>query len=307
MPDLIRGPLCDVRSRVFDSARWAGYRPRPDDIIIATYPKCGTTWMQRIVSMLIFKSTEPKPVHEMSPWPDMRAMGPIEPVLAAAEAQTHRRFFKAHMPYDALPVYEGVKFIHVARDGRDAAMSYHNHQSNFTDAMIERFTAISLADPKFGNPYRRPPADPADYFHFWVSAEEELIGDPLACFFNIEPSFWAAKDEPNVLLVHYNDLKADREGEMRRIARFLDIEVSEDLWSALVEAASFESMKRQEDALMPGANRLAKDGLRWFLNKGSNGRWRDVVRAEDLALYEAKVKARFSPDLARWIEKGRLG
>jgi hypothetical protein len=56
MPKLVRGPLCAVRSRLFDSARWDRYAPRKDDIVIATYPKCGTTWTQRIVGMLVFGS-----------------------------------------------------------------------------------------------------------------------------------------------------------------------------------------------------------------------------------------------------------
>ena len=153
MPKLVRGPVHEVRSRVFDSARWGHYRPRADDIIIATYSKCGTTWMQRIVCMLVFKSADPRPVWDLSPWPDMRLFGPIEDTLAKAEAMTHRRFFKSHLPYDALPVYEGVKFIHVARDGRDAAMSLHNHFASFTPAAVQMINEVSLGDPKFGTTY----------------------------------------------------------------------------------------------------------------------------------------------------------
>ncbi len=152
---LDREPTRKVRSRVFDSERWQGYAPRSDDIIIATYSKCGTTWMQRIVSMLIFASAEPKQIWDLSPWPDMRLFGPIEATLGAAEAQTHRRFFKTHLPYDALPHPEGMKFIHVARDGRDAALSFHNHLSNFTPETLARLDQISLGDPRFGDPYPR--------------------------------------------------------------------------------------------------------------------------------------------------------
>ena len=307
MPDLVRGPTREVRSRFFDSARWAGYKPRADDIIIATYPKCGTTWMQRIVSMLVFKSADPRPVQDISPWPDMRLMGPVEPVLAAADAQTHTRFFKSHLPYDALPVYEGVKFIHVARDGRDAAMSFHNHQSSYTPDAVQRMSEVSLGDPKFRTPFTPPSADASHYFHEWLCGDEDGLGDPHASFFHIETSFWAARDEPAVLLVHYNDLKADRAGEMRRIAEFLEIEISPSLWPELVEAASFEAMKRQGEDLLPGASRSWDNGAGRFLYKGTNGRWQDVVRPEDLAAYEVKVKAAFSPDLARWIEHGRLG
>ena len=52
MTALKRGPTIESRSRYFDSGGWNDYQPRPDDIIIATYPKCGTTWTQRIVGMI---------------------------------------------------------------------------------------------------------------------------------------------------------------------------------------------------------------------------------------------------------------
>ena len=305
MPQLVHAPSIEVRSRVFDSARWSGYRPRPDDIIIATYSKCGTTWMQRIVAMLVMQSAEPAPIWDLSPWPDMRIFGPIEAVLAAAEALTHRRFFKSHLPFDALPLFEGAKIIHVARDGRDAAMSFHNHLANFTPAAFQMLDEVSLADPKFGAPYPRPPADPADFFREWVRDGGDQ-GDPAASFFYVERSFWNARRDPNVLLVHYNDLKQDRAGEMRRVADFLGISVADELWPGLVDAAGFEAMKRQADALIPMAQNLWDDGPRRFLHKGTNGRWREVVAEADLASYEARVKADFAPGLAAWLENGRL-
>ena len=43
------------RTWMTDSRRWDTYRPRTGDIVVATYPKCGTTWMQRIVDLLIFR------------------------------------------------------------------------------------------------------------------------------------------------------------------------------------------------------------------------------------------------------------
>ena len=308
MKRLDLGPKREVRSRVFDSARWQGYAPRRDDVIIATYSKCGTTWMQRIVSMLVFGTAEPKPIWDLSPWPDMRLFGPIEETLANAEAQTHRRFFKSHLPYDALPIYEGVKFIHVARDGRDAALSLHNHLRNFRPETLAHLTAISLDDPKFGTPYPLVSKDPAEFFHAWV--EDSVYdgqGDAGASFFEVENSFWAAKDNPDVLLVHYADLKRDRDGEMRRVAAFLDIDVAESDWPTMIEAAGFETMKRQGEVLIPAAQRLWAEGSNAFFNRGLNGQWQDVVSPGDLALYDAKVKAQFAPDLADWIEHGRHG
>lgn len=304
-PPLIRPITRPVRSRFFDSAGWDNFAVRPDDIVIATYPKCGTTWTQRIVGMLIFGSADPFPVQDISPWPDFRAIPP-EATAELAASQTHRRFLKSHLPYDALPVHEGVKYIHVARDGRDAAMSFFHHKANYTPDVIGLFTQIGLDDPKFGDTINLTPSDPADHFHDWLDGHEDAFGDPGASFFALENSYWAARRDPNMLLVHYNDLKADRAGEMRRIAEFLGVEIAGDLWPSLIEAAGFDAMKAAADTLMPTAGDIFEGGGNTFLHKGTNGRWRDLYRADDLARYDARVAAEFSPALAAWCEHGRL-
>ena len=66
-------------------------------------------------------------------------------------------------------------------------------------------------------------------------------------------------------------------------------------------------MKRQADELMPGAIDTWEGGGNTFLNKGTNGRWRDVFHADDLATYDDRVRRTFEPELATWIEHGRLG
>lgn len=305
MPLLLKAATRAVRSRVFDSARWSGYQPRADDIIIGTYSKCGTTWMQQIVSMLVFKSALPRPIWELSPWLDMRMFGPVEGVLAAAEAQTHRRFLKTHLPLDALPIYEGVKFIHVARDGRDAAMSLHNHLFNFTGDALQRFSEISRDDPKFGDDYPAVPESAAAYFAEWL-LDGGGQGDDGASFFHVENSYWAERENRDMLLVHYNDLKSDLGGEMRRVAAFLGIGISEALWPEIIAAAGFDAMKRNGDALIPVANMLWAEGAARFLNKGANRQWQDVVSSADLARYDALTEMHFAPDLARWLEHGRI-
>ena len=82
--------------------------------------------MQQIVSLLVFQSPEPRDIQNESPWIDMRVR-PIEEVTERIEAQTHRRFLKTHLEFDALPIYDSVRYIHVARDGRDAFISWYNH------------------------------------------------------------------------------------------------------------------------------------------------------------------------------------
>jgi len=68
----------EYRTWIIDSRRWGHYRPRATDVVIATYPKCGTTWMQRIVDLLIFQTPEPRPIMEVSPWLDRRFPEPVD-------------------------------------------------------------------------------------------------------------------------------------------------------------------------------------------------------------------------------------
>ena len=307
---LVRPATRVYRTWVLDSQRWDHYRPRPGDIVIATYPKCGTTWMQRIVDLLVFQTPEPRPVMEISPWVDRRFPEPVEAVMARIEAQDHRRFLKSHLPADGLPIFDEVKYVHVARDGRDACMSYHNHGTGFTPEMLEGLDQAGLKDEAIGRPYPRFPADPAEHFHRWLTVSAvsgDMDGSPLMSFFGFERSWWAERGRPNVLLVHYNDLKTDLAGEMRRVADFLGISVPSDVWPALVDAAGFAAMRRDGDVLMGTVASIFQGGAARFFHRGTSARWRGIFREEDLALYEAKMGAEFPPDCARWVAGGRAG
>jgi len=74
--------------------------------------------------------------------PSVRA--PLEETLAKIEAQAHRRFLKSHLPADGLPLHDAVRYIHVARDGREACLSFCNHIANYTPWMLERLDAAGL-------------------------------------------------------------------------------------------------------------------------------------------------------------------
>lgn len=305
---LIRHAQREYRTWSIDSRRWDDYRPRPDDIVIATSPKCGTTWTQQIVSSLVFQDATPRPISTVSLWPDTRFRLSAEDLRAAMEAQTHRRFLKTHVPIDGLPLYSEVRYIHVARDGRDAVLAMHNHYGGFTEPHLRLLDRIGLEDPCIGRPYPRLPQDPAEYFRLWLSepvVAGQSDGLPSPSFFDLEVSYWAERRRPNVLLVHFADLKADLDGEMRRIAAFLDIRVDEAVWDDLVAAAQFEAMRAVGSTLMPPTQDHLLGGADRFFNKGVNGRWRDVLSPADLALYDAKVRAKFTPALAAWIEGGR--
>ena len=305
---LVRPPLREYRTWVLDSRYWDGYAPRPDDIVIATAPKCGTTWMQQIVSSLIFQDDRVRALPTVSPWVEARFRFTADQVSKILADLPHRRFLKTHLPFEGLPFYDEVNYIHVARDGRDAALSMHNHSTGFSDEQLAGFDVIGLADPVIGRPYERPPADPATFFRSWLAVKRVrsfVEGPPSPHFFDLEASYWAERRRPNVLLVHYADLSADLNVEMRRIAAFLGIEIDENIWPSLVHAAGFEAMKSSGDELMPQTKLMFAEGSKRFFNKGQNGRWRGVLSESDLALYADAVRKMRKPGLAGWLEGGR--
>jgi aryl sulfotransferase len=306
----VRPPSRTCRTWVIDSRRWDGYQPRLGDIVIATYPKCGTTWMQRIVGLLIFQDPAPRPVMELSPWIDRRGREPVEAVLARIEAQKHRRFLKAHLPADGLPLHDEVRYVHVARDGRDACLSFHNHGTGLTAEVLAGLDRIGREDPTIRQPYPRVAADPGEHFHRWIVGGAEPAygpGPAAASFLEGERSWWEERHRSNVLLVHHADLKADLAAEMRRVAEFLGIDVPAGLWPALVEAAGFSAMRRDGAVLMGSVAASFTGGDRRFFHRGDNGRWLGRFRPADLARYEAEVAARLPPACARWLEHGRIG
>ena len=318
MASLLRGPARTVRTPVADSRRWNGFEPRDDDIVIATFAKCGTTWTQRIVDLLVFQSPDVRPFGDISPWLDATIFNPIEEDLATLKAQSHRRYIKSHLPFDTLPVWDTVKYIHVGRDGRDAQLSWQNHEKGFTPEFRAHVgaQAMALAAEQGKAPSGPPPSrpeDPRDYLLQWFEELEAQLAAPDKHiparfgfhFFDFEATYWQERQRPNLLFVHYNDLKDDLAGEMVRIADFLEIAVPASLMPVLVEAARFETMKKDGNALFPKLPQVFDKGADRFINKGLSGRWREYLKAEDIARYQAILQRATTPGLASWLEGGR--
>jgi aryl sulfotransferase len=122
------------RSHHLDSERWDHVTLRPGDVVISTSMKAGTTWMQRIMSLLVFGTGPlPAPLVALSPWIDAAFLGDVDGVVASIEAQEHQRFLKSHLPFDALPYDPAVRYVYVGRDTRDVFMSVFNHYSAYTE------------------------------------------------------------------------------------------------------------------------------------------------------------------------------
>ncbi len=291
----------------FDSTRWDYFTPRDDDIIIATSYKAGTTWTQGIVANLLFPDGHfPASPADLSPWLDMRYV-PLEVFLNGLEAQSHRRFIKTHLPLDGMRYEPRLKYVYVSRDGRDVFMSMWNHYSHMTPESLAHLNDIP---GRVGEPLPAPPKDIHEFWHGWVSRslfDNEVGGWPFWSHLSNVQGWWDYRDLPNIEFFHFNDLVIDPEGEMRRLADYLDIEVPEAAWPRILEATSFPGMKSKAEEYAPAGGFFWQGGAQTFINKGTNGRWREVLSQEELAQYDALCKSTLSPDCREWLENGRLG
>lgn len=288
----------EMHSNHFDSTIWNDFPFRDDDIIISTYGKSGTTWMQQIVSQLIFNGQAGLPVAEMSPWMDLRV--PPAPVkLGMVEAQEHRRFLKTHLPVDALVFSPKAKYIYMARDGRDILWSMYNHHSTANEKWYD---ALNNTPGLVGPPMPKPMGDVKEYFHHWLNND----GDPLWSFWDNIRTWWKIKDLENVYFVHFADLKKDMPGEIRKIANFLDIPINESSWDQVLKHCSFDYMKEHAEASVPLGGIFWDGGAKSFIHKGNNGRWKDVLSAEESAAYEATAEEKLGKDCAHWLKTGEM-
>ena len=291
------------RNHHLDSTRWEQIPLRPSDIVISTAYKAGTTFTQTIVGHLIFWGGEmPEVLLSASPWIEMRKT-PIEEVRTNLEAQAHRRFLKSHVGLDGIPYREDVSYLYVGRDPRDVFMSLWNHYSNHSPEFIANLNALPN---RVGDPFPDCPEEPRTLWRDWISRgwfEWEDDGWPYWSLLHHARTWWEHRQRPNILCVHYADLLADLESEVRRIAGFLGIERSEADYAAIADACRFENAKKNASRITGDMSDSFRGGNDTFFYKGKNGRWKDVLTKDDLALYQAAMD-RLPPDLAHWLEDG---
>ncbi len=296
-------PIRRYEHRIWDSGRWEGFDPRAGDVLVCTPYKAGTTWMQMICALLIFQRAEfDRPLAEISPWLELKGNS-AEHVHALFRSQTHRRIIKSHTALDGLPWLPQATYICVERDPRDIVISMLNQIKNFnpnSDAMFAREMRRAETTPP------PVPDDEDAFFQKWLSEGSfpwETDGAPYWSVFRHGASFWMHRHEPNIIMVHYNDLTSGLDAQMRRIADALDIEIDESIWPVLVQAARFENMKINADRLAPDTNFNMWKSNAQFFNKGASGQWRGIFSHESLSIFE-RVTATYPADYIRWLLKG---
>jgi aryl sulfotransferase len=287
------------RSSEEDSARWLDFPFRAGDIVISTRSKSGTTWLQMICALLVFQTpTLPAPLWQLSPWLDW-LIAPRDEVFARLAAQRHRRFIKTHTPLDGLPADPRVTYLVAARHPLDMAVSLYHQGGNLDRARISALT---------GQPEPREPAAPRVPVREWLLSWIDRDAEPAADLDSLPgvmwhlSDAWARRDEPNVVLVHYHDLRTGLGTQMRRIADRLGVVVPEPAWPGLVEAATFAHMRRRADHLAPDPSGVLKD-VSAFFRRGTSGSGRALLTADELARYRRRTAALAPADLLAWLHR----
>jgi aryl sulfotransferase len=290
-----------------DSARWRRFQLRPDDVVISTPGKSGTTWMQTIVGMLILGRIDlGAPISEISPWLDM-LIHPEDSLFATLEQQTHRRFIKTHTPMDGLPYHESVTYVVVARHPMDVALSRLDHRTNMRQEhaaglRMAASGAVSEDVPVMGE----LPKDIGDYLRWFVDNDEPATGtgpNGLADFCDQLGTYWPLRGQPNVHLFHYTDLWNDLDGQMRQVAEVLGVRVDEQVWSQMVDAATLTSMRSRAATTAPEAHLDLWSSPDHFFRAGGTRDWQSRLTADDIDHFHQRLDD-LAGDAARWARYG---
>jgi aryl sulfotransferase len=286
---LYLGPLTDNR-------RWDMLDIRPDDVFVVTPPKCGTTWMQTIVALLI--SGDPEVETELSvkmPWVDIRIREMAE-VAARLDAMTARRSMKSHTPMDGIPLDDQGHYICVFRHPLDAHFSYRKHVRN-------------IPMPWFDMWYPEDDADGVTFRRFLDGGPEGFDTDamPLAHILRHYKSALARADRPNVTLFHYADMTHDLAGTFARLARLLDVSHPAYLLEQLVQVATFDNMKANAARYAPSGGKGFMKSDSAFFHSGSSGKWQGNLTDQEIADYDAMMDVHLTPKERAWLEFGSAG
>lgn len=266
---------------------------RDGDIVISVPAKSGTTWTMNIVHQLISQGTEDfEDIYAEVPWIEFlgRPGQPYEEVLNRIESMPkgRPRAFKTHsappdVPFQKQGDGKAVKYVVVFRNPEESLVSFRPFLNQHTQAWFDLWQVprAALCRPDFPSFYKE------------VIDANEMQG----MFFGFLASWWPLRHEPNVLFLHFADMKRDHQAAIRKIADFLEIEPGAARWPAVLKYTSFDWMKRHEDrfeARTAGAIPILRSGS--MIRKGEAGQAKADGMTDEIARHLRDIGARICPD-----------
>ncbi|MDX1746440.1 MAG: sulfotransferase domain-containing protein, partial [Halobacteriales archaeon] len=211
--------LFELMAPMFAGEReaYGTFQPRSTDVIISPFAKCGTTWLQQIVHGLrTGGDMDFTDIYEVVPWFD------VAPVLGMdlnADQRATPRAFKSHKGWNDVP--RGCRYIVSFRDPKDAVVSFYRFMEGW---------------------FLEPGAIPLDEF----VAQRMFDLDQQDTYWTHASSWLSQRDNPDVLLLTFEDMKDNLRGVVHRIARFLDLDDDPRI-DVAVEHATFEFMSTHDE------------------------------------------------------------
>ncbi len=271
------------------------------DIVVADPFKAGTTWTQRILQQILHNGEEKETgLSDSSPWLDS-SWGDHAEMLRVLKQQREagmRRVMKSHLPADALPIAPEARYVFVGRNGKDLGISFHNYLYNFSEQTMSAINRVHAQWSENSAPLVIP-SDMRTFFDLWLDNDGYDCCDLL----DIMKSWWDLRDEPNVLLVHYQDLKKDLPGQIARIASFLSIDPASLRMDAIVEHSSFDYMSGRAEKMAPfGGEHMSS--AKAFFHKGPKRDHRTELTPEQIERFDRIALEKLGSECAHWLETG---
>lgn len=285
--------LRDYVGPVTNTDIWDDFKLRPDDIIVDTPPKCGTTWTLNIVMMLIYGRVVPDAGNrEDAPWLDA-GFRDRKAIAASQSNLKRRRCIKTHTPMDGIAYGAEPSYIVVYRHPVDVHFSFRSHVENMKDSsgLIEMF----------------PPDIRAGFDRFLDGPLTDTGTDDLTVA-SIAHHYKQAKlrqPKGNVHFFHYADLSRDLHGQIARLADILKISVSPQTLDDLTEANTFASMRKvAEDSKRRFHDSSPFVDQAKFFASGTSKKWEGHLTDEDIDRYSDCCASLLSQEDAEWLNWG---
>uniref|UniRef100_A0ACD5T807 Uncharacterized protein n=1 Tax=Avena sativa TaxID=4498 RepID=A0ACD5T807_AVESA len=247
------------------------FKPRPSDVLLASFPKSGTTWLKALAFATLNRVKHP-PRHPDHP---LRRCNPHDCVkyLESGDrvdddmftALPSPRVLGTHIPYSLLPAGitaedgSGGRIVYICRDPKDALVS--------TWFFVKKKLAAEASDGEPPKPYTIEEA-------FELFCEGRAIYGPQ---WHHVAGYWeASRRRPEmVLFLWYEDMLRDPAGNVRKLAEFMGCAFSGGEESAgvvedIVEICSIDSLKNMEGN-KTGSQRTFRNET--FFRKGAAGDW----------------------------------
>ena len=264
---------------VEEIAQALAFKPRPTDVIIAPFGKCGSTWLQQIFHTLRTGGSEDfDDISRVVPWIETSAaLG----IALDAEHVANPRGYKSHLSRELVP--KGCRYIVSLRDPCDALVSAYHFMTGW---LIEP-GAVGIDDFALG--------------HFGPQAE-----DPFRqSYWHHLVSWWNVRAQPEVLVLSYEDMLRRPEQNVRRVAEHCQIPLGDDLLALTMDRASLGYMKAHQDkfddALMRGLSEsrlgLPPGSDSSKVREGKSGTHKHELSGAVIEAMDAKWRELVEPEL----------